>query len=382
MPAIQKLSKELSFHKDGAHVLYIFNEISKYVENAASFIYEGIVQNSVVFVIVHDDMKESIKECLVTMGLTKSQLHNVKYHSPNNLYILDGQFNDKWAVKQLKCIIKPYVDNHYKVWTWGDVPFPNEASPLETLLNYERSCDDYIFKNNILSVCTYYALSTPAYVQNELMKTHTHFMIDDQLSISPFYSKDHLKQPSVEEIDRIKKVEQLNHDLKTKNHDLLLENNLIKLKHEIIQLSEFKLRTIINELPIPVIIRKRCTIRFLNKVAKEQFAMSEQGVEEEGLKSFFEGYDHCLEQAPNNQVQQHQFVLNNEKKKYYVVKSIAILFEKEPAVLHSFVDITQEKENELLMIRSEKMNITGELAASIAHELRNPLTAIKGFLIC
>lgn len=43
-------------------------------------------------------------------------------------------------------------------------------------------------------------------------------------------------------------------------------------------------------------------------------------------------------------------------------------------------DITDKKKTEELMIQSEKLSIAGQLAAAIAHEIRNPITSIKGFL--
>ncbi|MDE5415156.1 ATP-binding protein [Alkalihalobacillus sp. MEB203] len=48
-------------------------------------------------------------------------------------------------------------------------------------------------------------------------------------------------------------------------------------------------------------------------------------------------------------------------------------------VVVTFRDVTEEKQAEELMLKSEKLKLAGQLAAGISHEVRNPLTAIKGF---
>lgn len=49
-------------------------------------------------------------------------------------------------------------------------------------------------------------------------------------------------------------------------------------------------------------------------------------------------------------------------------------------VLQISEDITNEKQSEKMLIKSEMLSAVGQLAAGIAHEIRNPLTSLRGFL--
>lgn len=70
--------------------------------------------------------------------------------------------------------------------------------------------------------------------------------------------------------------------------------------------------------------------------------------------------------------------------KYIWVETIASLVQDpntgKNVILAITRDISDKKEAEEMMIRSEKMSVAGQLAAGIAHEIRNPLTSLKGFL--
>lgn len=49
-------------------------------------------------------------------------------------------------------------------------------------------------------------------------------------------------------------------------------------------------------------------------------------------------------------------------------------------IMAAFMDVTETKKTEEALMKTEKLSAVGQLAASVAHEIRNPLTSVKGFI--
>ncbi|MBU8880974.1 PAS domain S-box protein [Bacillus sp. FJAT-29790] len=61
------------------------------------------------------------------------------------------------------------------------------------------------------------------------------------------------------------------------------------------------------------------------------------------------------------------------------LKTMPTIYQDQTATHVIMRDISERKQAQELIINSEKLKVAGQLAAGIAHEVRNPLTAIKGF---
>lgn len=57
-----------------------------------------------------------------------------------------------------------------------------------------------------------------------------------------------------------------------------------------------------------------------------------------------------------------------------------IQYNNAPHVLTSLIDITEKKQVEQELARAENYNFIGEMAVGISHEIRNPMTTVRGYL--
>lgn len=63
-----------------------------------------------------------------------------------------------------------------------------------------------------------------------------------------------------------------------------------------------------------------------------------------------------------------------------LISGLTISFNDQPCWLAILKDISDRTRFEREMARLERLNLIGEMAAGIGHEIRNPMTTVRGFL--
>jgi two-component system sporulation sensor kinase A len=147
----------------------------------------------------------------------------------------------------------------------------------------------------------------------------------------------------------------------------------------------------IETIPDPIIIYHQDIILYVNETGK--LILGAQKKKDILGKSIYHFIHHNYQELANKRLEQllkekkvtnnvEQKVIRLDKKTIFVeISSRLIIYEGKEAILSVLKDITDKKqETDGLLQKSEKLALVGQMAAGIAHEIRNPLTSIKGFI--
>lgn len=206
-----------------------------------------------------------------------------------------------------------------------------------------------------------------------------------------------LNQKKVEEQAKIialrtKELEEANQALK-KNEEMLealvtlRTNEIISINRKLLE-SEEKYRRLVEESPEAIILTKDNDDKpsFINQTGVMLLkAKSKDEVQNRSLFEFIHPDDHekvkkiLSEFRGEYHTYECRIICVNGEMIHVEVKSIPFDYYGVPG-LHILVrDITELKQSREYMHQTEKLTVVGELAAGIAHEIRNPLTSLKGF---
>ncbi|WP_462413162.1 PAS domain S-box protein [Neobacillus sp. Marseille-QA0830] len=95
---------------------------------------------------------------------------------------------------------------------------------------------------------------------------------------------------------------------------------------------------------------------------------------------FMEEYNRLKEFGVEDSKFRFNWKILNGKEIYTEAVLIPSIFKGRVAKQLIIQDVTERKRAEDLKIQAEKMNVVAQIAAGIAHEIRNPLTSLKGFV--
>lgn len=348
------LSPDIAFTQNtsitnGTHILYTSTDPEKYLENATSFISSGLSLGQAVVFIDEPHIFNTITEQLIHKGYEQEKIASIIFSDRNEFYTNNDIFEIDTVISSFSSLLTPLLQKGIPIRTWAKVKwFANQECFMDLIKQYEINADDFVNEKNTFSICAYDGEELPASLQMEMMKHHQYIMSDNEFVPSSFYENERLS-PSIM------------HDTK---------------QYETIENLHTQYSKLLDQLPDPVFISSNGTIAYVNEAATTLMEYDFHELVNLSVTDILE--DKALEKNPlDHSVSPIETKLTTNKGNTIEVEMYSFPFLNEERTVEATITIARDMKDKK---ESQKLDMISQLAASNAHEIRNPLTAIKGFI--
>ncbi|RKP44772.1 PAS domain-containing sensor histidine kinase [Cohnella endophytica] len=164
-----------------------------------------------------------------------------------------------------------------------------------------------------------------------------------------------------------------------------------KRAESVLEAKEREFSRVLKMSPEPILLHRAGVITFVNDMAiKLLRGISEEDFIDRPILDFFDPEYHKIIQERMARVIKVDEYMEFIELKLKCLDGVFVDVEVSSICVHraglnSVVqvvirDLTERKKTDEMIRRSDKLSIAGELAAGVAHEIRNPLTALRGFM--
>lgn len=175
---------------DGGHIIYLFEDFDRYVDNAVSYILTGIDQGHHILLIEEADTYLDIYNKLNDF-ISGDQLQYLHYANNVEYYGSRGDFSFQHILNHFHQVMGTVQENNMSIRTWANVMTWGEHSEDKiqgNLVNYERQTCGVVREFGMVSVCAYNASAISSSLQLKMMREHEYMMTDVEFVKSPLYS--------------------------------------------------------------------------------------------------------------------------------------------------------------------------------------------------
>lgn len=170
------------------HIFYRFQDEEAYLENLISFIFTGIENKQQILIIENMRNLPKIK-AKIDLLVSDEQQTSIRLVNNFEYYLSKGDFHTPTILNYFQKDLSALKNLNTPIRTWAHVEWTSSEPDAELLKEFESTADEFVLKEEMLSVCAYSSTHLTSTMNIALEQLHNYVLTDDSLSVSSLYNR-------------------------------------------------------------------------------------------------------------------------------------------------------------------------------------------------